>query len=91
MREMSLALSEKDFTTKIVPQGSNEMRDLMNNMNNMVKEINDFFIVVKRLRQRQFHLVTQSTILLPARRRRQMKLTLILKILRMNLKKSTSP
>lgn len=48
MREMSLALSEKDFTTKIVPQGSNEMRDLMNNMNNMVKEINDFFIVVKK-------------------------------------------
>lgn len=45
---MSLALSEKDFTTKIVPQGSNEMRDLMNNMNNMVKEINDFFIVVKK-------------------------------------------
>ena len=48
VRDMSLLLSEKDFTTKIVPQGSDEMQDLMNNMNNMVKEINDFFIVVKK-------------------------------------------
>lgn len=48
VRDMSQLLSEKDFTTKIVPQGSNEMQDLMNNMNNMVKEINDFFIVVKK-------------------------------------------
>ncbi len=48
VRDMSQLLSEKDFTTKIVPQGSNEMQDLMNNMNSMVKEINDFFIVVKK-------------------------------------------
>ncbi len=46
--DMSKALSEKDFTTEIVPQGSTEMKDLMSNMNNMVKEINDFFIVVKK-------------------------------------------
>lgn len=48
VREMSKMLSEKDFTTKIEPQGSNEMQDLMNNMNSMIKEINDFFIVVKK-------------------------------------------
>lgn len=48
VRDMSRLLADKDFTTKIVPQGSNEMQDLMNNMNNMVKEINDFFIVVKK-------------------------------------------
>lgn len=48
VRDMSQLLADKDFTTKIVPQGSNEMQDLMNNMNNMVKEINDFFIVVKK-------------------------------------------
>lgn len=48
VRDMSRLLADKDFTTKIVPQGSDEMQDLMNNMNNMVKEINDFFIVVKK-------------------------------------------
>lgn len=48
VRDMSSLLSEKDFTTEIVPQGSNEMQALMSNMNNMVSEINKFFIVVKK-------------------------------------------
>ena len=48
VRDMSSSLAQKDFTTKITPQGSNEMQALMNNMNGMVKEINDFFIVVKK-------------------------------------------
>ena len=48
LRDMSSLLSEKDFTTQITPQGSNEMQALMGNMNNMVNEINKFFIVVKK-------------------------------------------
>lgn len=48
VRDMSSLLSEKDFTTSIEVQGSNEMQSLMNNMNNMVNEINSFFIVVKK-------------------------------------------
>ena len=48
VRDMSLALAQKDFTTKITPEGSTEMQALMNNMNSMVSEINDFFIVVKK-------------------------------------------
>ena len=48
LRDMSSLLSEKDFTTQITPQGSNEMQALMGNMNSMVNEINKFFIVVKK-------------------------------------------
>ncbi|MDE5898801.1 MAG: hypothetical protein K2H09_06000 [Treponemataceae bacterium] len=48
VRDFSSALARKDFTTEITPHGSNEMQALMNNMNGMVSEINDFFIIVKK-------------------------------------------
>lgn len=48
VRDMSSLLAEKDFTTSIKAEGSNEMQSLMNNMNSMVNEINGFFIVVKK-------------------------------------------
>ena len=41
-------LAQKDFTDEIKPSGSTEMKALMNNMNEMVDEINRFFIVVKK-------------------------------------------
>jgi methyl-accepting chemotaxis protein len=48
VRDLSSALAEKDFTVDITPDGSNEMRDLMSNVNGMINEINDFFIIVKK-------------------------------------------
>lgn len=48
VRDMSSDLAEKDFTIEIEPAGSTEMQALMGNMNNMVSEINKFFIVVKK-------------------------------------------
>ena len=47
LRDMTKTLADKDFTVSIKPNGSSEMNSLMENINNMVKEINDFFIVVK--------------------------------------------
>ena len=47
LRDMTKTLADKDFTVSINPNGSSEMHSLMENINNMVKEINDFFIVVK--------------------------------------------
>lgn len=47
LRDMSNYLADKDFTTNITPNGSNEMKALMGNMNEMVEEINKFFIIVK--------------------------------------------
>lgn len=48
IRDMSKALSKKDFTLSIDSNGSAEMQDLMQNMNNMVSELNDFLLVVKK-------------------------------------------
>lgn len=48
VRDMSLELAQRDFTSEIEPEGSNEMQALMRNMNNMVYEINNFFLVVKK-------------------------------------------
>lgn len=48
VRDMSLNLAQRDFTTEIEPSGSNEMQALMRNMNNMVYEINNFFLIVKK-------------------------------------------
>ena len=47
IRDMTSILASKDFTVQINPEGSNEMKSLMININNMVDKINDFFIVVK--------------------------------------------
>lgn len=48
VRDMSKGLAKKDFTVSIKPNGSGEMQDLMQNMNNMVNELNDFLLVVKK-------------------------------------------
>ncbi|MCR5188918.1 MAG: methyl-accepting chemotaxis protein [Treponema sp.] len=40
-------LAKKDFSVNIKPNGSSEMQSLMNNMNQMIDQINDFFVVVK--------------------------------------------
>ncbi len=47
IQKVTSVLAEKDFTASIKPSGSSEMRALMNNLNAMVDQINDFFIVVK--------------------------------------------
>ena len=40
-------LAKKDFSVKIKPNGSTEMQSLMRNMNQMIDQINDFFVIVK--------------------------------------------
>ena len=47
LRDMTKTLADKDFTVSIKPNGSSEMTSLMENINNMVEEINNFFIIVK--------------------------------------------
>jgi|WetSurMetagenome_2_1015567.scaffolds.fasta_scaffold40106_2 methyl-accepting chemotaxis protein len=48
IQTMSLKLMKKDFTVAIDPSGSTEMYGLMDNMNKMVMELNDFFVIVKK-------------------------------------------
>jgi len=52
MRAMSADLTGKNFTVSITPSGSTEMFSLMENMNKMVSELNDFFIIVKKTASR---------------------------------------
>lgn len=52
VRDMSRSLAQRDFTCEIEPQGSNEMQALMRNMNDMVYEINNFFLIVKKTASR---------------------------------------
>ena len=52
IQAMSAKLTEKDFTVSIVPSGSTEMSSLMTNMNRMVTELNDFFLIVKKTASR---------------------------------------
>ncbi len=47
VRNVTSTLSEKDFSVNIEPEGSDEMRLLMSNINNMVNQINNFFCLVK--------------------------------------------
>lgn len=47
VRNMTTTLAEKDFNVKIKPEGSDEMWYLMTNINNMVHQINEFFLLVK--------------------------------------------
>ena len=47
VRNVTTTLSEKDFSVNIEPEGSDEMRLLMFNINNMVNQINNFFCLVK--------------------------------------------
>ena len=47
VQDMTKTLADKDFTGSIRPRGSNEMVSLMQNINIMVEQINEFFTVVK--------------------------------------------
>ena len=47
IKNMTSTLAEKDFSVKIQPEGSDEMMLLMTNINNMVHQVNDFFLMVK--------------------------------------------
>ena len=47
VKDMTKTLAEKDFTVSIVPNGSQEIKSLMQNINIMVEQINAFFTVVK--------------------------------------------
>lgn len=47
IKNMTSTLSEKDFSIKMNPEGSDEVRLLMSNINNMVRQVNDFFLLVK--------------------------------------------
>ena len=47
VKDMTQTLANKDFTVSVVPRGSNEIKSLMTNINNMVEQINAFFTVVK--------------------------------------------
>lgn len=47
IKDVTSILAEKDFTVEVSADGSDEMISLQENLNNMVKQINDFFIVVK--------------------------------------------
>lgn len=47
VRNMTTTLAKKDFNITIIPEGSDEMWYLMTNINNMVHQINEFFLLVK--------------------------------------------
>ncbi len=47
VRNMTTTLAGKDFNVQITPEGSDEMWYLMSNINNMVHQINEFFLLVK--------------------------------------------
>lgn len=48
VQNFTSSLAEKDFTSELSPHGSNEMIALMQNINGMVNELNNFFIIVKK-------------------------------------------
>ena len=47
VKNVTSTLAEKDFTANVNPEGNDEMLLLMNNINNMVTQINSFFLLVK--------------------------------------------
>ena len=47
IKNMTSTLAEKDFSVMLKPEGSDEMESLMTNINNMVRQVNDFFLMVK--------------------------------------------
>ena len=47
VKNITSTLAEKDFTANVNPEGSDEMLMLMTNINNMVTQINSFFLMVK--------------------------------------------
>ena len=52
IRNMTTTLADKDFSVSIEPEGSDEMWLLMSNINNMVHQVNDFFMLVKSTAKR---------------------------------------
>ncbi len=47
IKNVTSTLAEKDFSKMLNPEGSDEMFSLMENINNMVEQINEFFNLVK--------------------------------------------
>jgi len=47
IKDMTSTLSKKDFSVELKAHGSSEIYSLMENINNMVDQINDFFTIVK--------------------------------------------
>ena len=47
VKNITSTLAEKDFTANVKPEGNDEMLLLMTNINNMVTQINNFFLLVK--------------------------------------------
>lgn len=48
LQKFSISLAKKDFRNILEPHGTSELEELMININGMVKEINDFFVIVKK-------------------------------------------
>lgn len=48
LQNFSTSLAQKDFRKELEPKGTSELKDLIQNINGMVHEINDFFIIVKK-------------------------------------------
>lgn len=48
VRDITSILANKDFSSELKPSGSMELSQLMNNVNSVIKELNDFFIIVKK-------------------------------------------
>ena len=47
IHNVSEDLAKKNFTVELEPEGSIEIRNLMTNLNQMIEQINNFFVVVK--------------------------------------------
>ncbi len=47
VEKVTETLAKKDFSVKTNPGGTTEIKSLMENMNQMIDQINDFFIIVK--------------------------------------------
>ena len=47
VKNITSTLAEKDFTANVKPEGNDEMLLLMTNINNMVTQIKNFFLLVK--------------------------------------------
>lgn len=47
VQKITSTLAEKDFSENLAPNGSDEMKYLMIDMNEMIEQINSFFLVVK--------------------------------------------
>lgn len=63
IRDVTSILANKDFSSELNPSGSLEVAQLMMNVNNVIKELNDFFINVKKTTSKAIssgYLITDS-------------------------------